>query len=107
MSKALTYPGKIPDPATQLWFEGAAEKAGLGPYVPGDGSENPCVRLHGLAEPAAKCKDCQLFIRKHYSKTYFKCALRGDTNGPATDHRANWPACGRFVPATNLTTDKH
>ena len=30
------------------------------------------------------------------AKTYFKCELRGITNGPGTDHRANWPACGKF-----------
>lgn len=100
MSGVIRYPGKIPDPAAQLWFDQAAAKSGLGPYIPGDGHENPCVSLHGLAEPAAKCKDCQMFIRKHgYSKMYFKCVLRGDTSGAATDHRANWPACGKFVKA--------
>lgn len=98
MSKALTYPGKIPDPQLEAWF---AEQASDPALV------NPCVRRFGLAEPAAKCKTCQLFIRKHYSKTYFKCALRGDTNGSATDHRANWPACGRYVKAENLATDQH
>lgn len=96
MSKALTYPGKIPDPQLEDWFADQAASVGV---------ENPCVRLHGLAEPAAKCKTCRLFIRKRYSKTYFKCALRGDTNGPATDHRANWPACGRYVAVQNLTTE--
>ena len=107
MSRALKYPGRIPDAATQLWFDQAAAKSGFAEIIEGDGTMNPCVRRFGLAEPAAKCKECRLFIRKHYAKTYFKCALRGDTNGPATDHRANWPACGRFVRAENLATDQH
>lgn len=59
---------------------------------------NPCVRLYGLDPEGRRCKECQLFIRKTgYRKIYFKCELRGDTNGPGTDHRANWPACGRFI----------
>lgn len=98
MSRALKYPGTIPDPQLEEWF---ADQTASAAHV------NPCVRLHGLAEPEAKCKDCRLFIRKQKGKTYFKCALRGDTNGPATDHRANWPACGRFVRAENLATDQH
>lgn len=72
---------------TEEWFADATKHAK---------AVNPCVRLYGLAEPAAKCKDCRLFIRHEMSKTYFKCELRGITHGPATDHRANWPACGRF-----------
>ena len=60
---------------------------------------NPCVRSHGIGPEGSKCKGCALFIRKGYcSKKYFKCALRGNTNGPGTDHRANWPACGKFQP---------
>lgn len=65
---------------------------------------NPCVGLYGLlvpmqpSDPKRFCKECRLFIRKTgYSKTYLKCGLRDNTNGPGTDHRANWDACGRFV----------
>lgn len=64
---------------------------------------NPCVRLYGMGPDNARCKDCQLFIRRGRTrKIYFKCELRGVTNGPGTDHRANWPACGRFVAANTL-----
>jgi hypothetical protein len=101
----MKYPGTIPDPATQLWFAQAAAKAGFQELVTGQGKTNPCVRLYGDGPAEAKCKQCRLFVRKHFSKTYFKCELRGNTNGPATDHRANWPACGRFVKR-EMTTEK-
>lgn len=85
----MKYPGTIPNPEAQQWFEDAQA---------GRLSMNPCVRLYGPGPEGVKCKECRLFIRKGgHSKTYFKCELRGDTNGPGTDHRANWPACGRFV----------
>ena len=60
---------------------------------------NPCVRLYGPDAMGRKCKQCRLLRRKKMGKVYFKCALRGDTNGPGTDHRANWNACAKFVPA--------
>lgn len=63
-----------------------------------DAQPNKCVHLFGPGPEGKRCKECQLFIRKTgYRKTYFKCELRGDTNGPGTDHRANWQACGRFI----------
>lgn len=57
--------------------------------------QNPMVRLIG-EYPGEKCKNCAHFVRKHVTKTFFKCALRRDTNGPGTDIRANWQACARF-----------
>lgn len=70
------------------------------------GEQNPCVRLYGPGPAGARCKTCRLFLRKGgYAKTYFKCELRGDTNGPGTDHRANWPACGRYVPTQQEQTE--
>ena len=60
---------------------------------------NPCVRTHGLGPAGAKCKTCSLLYRTTgYSNTYFKCELRPYTHGPATDHRANWPACAKYAP---------
>ncbi|WP_244410570.1 hypothetical protein [Parageobacillus thermoglucosidasius] len=44
-----------------------------------------------------KCKHCQHLFYKQFSNKYWKCALRQNTNGPATDHRVNWRACGRFL----------
>lgn len=57
---------------------------------------NPCIRAFGHGPEGRRCKDCDLFVVLQYSKRYFKCRLRQFTHGPATDHRANWPACGKF-----------
>lgn len=48
-----------------------------------------------LREPAGEtCGGCtHLQTKRSGGGTYFKCALRGDTNGPATDVRKRWPAC--------------
>jgi hypothetical protein len=60
-------------------------------------STNPMVKAFGEYHIRdVKCKTCEHFIRKELSKTFFKCAFRGNTNGPGTDHRANWPACTKY-----------
>jgi hypothetical protein len=87
----MKYPGKIlnehPEHDPQLeWFQTASKAAR---HV------NPCVRTYGLGPDGELCKNCRLFMR--HNLRYFKCLLRGCTNGPGTDHRANWPACKRFV----------
>lgn len=58
---------------------------------------NPLLASFGKSTGDHKCKECIHLYRKHYSKVYIKCDLRPDTNGPGTDHKANWPACGKFV----------
>lgn len=35
---------------------------------------------------------------RHNRKTYLKCAVAGDTNGPGTDARRWWPACRVYLP---------
>jgi hypothetical protein len=92
----MKYPGKIADKQLEDWFTNAASKAGYVPIIVGKGKINPCLKLHGPGPADKRCKDCALFIRREMSKTYFKCELRGITRGPATDHRANWPTCGKF-----------
>jgi hypothetical protein len=82
------------DPAQQAWlFE--AEKKFSKEHQP-----NPCVRLYGPDAAGRQCKDCRLLLRKilRSGRTFFKCGLVGDTNGPGTDFRAGWDACARFVP---------
>lgn len=59
---------------------------------------NPMLAQFGAGPEEKRCKSCRRFHIKRYASTYFKCDLRGDTNGPGTDHRANWPACGRYEP---------
>lgn len=65
-------------------------------YGPRKRSVNPCVELYGAGPEGERCKHCTHLYVKQYSSNYYKCDLRRNSNGPATDHRANWPACGRF-----------
>lgn len=47
-----------------------------------------------------KCRECGRFERKRlHGRTYFKCDLIGDTNGPGTDKRLSDPACEMFIEA--------
>jgi hypothetical protein len=43
------------------------------------------------------CGDCAHLYAKRYADVYFKCEKYGDTNGPGTDWRKKWTACGLFV----------
>lgn len=61
---------------------------------------NPALAVYGPGPDGATCGTCQHLQRPHrFAKTYRKCALRGDSYGPGTDHYASWPACGRYVEA--------
>ena len=59
-------------------------------------SQNPLVRFYGPGPEGATCKGCTHLYAKQYAGRYLKCDLRGDTNGPGTDHRAGWRACARY-----------
>ncbi len=44
------------------------------------------------------CGACAMCLRRSYHrKTYFKCVLNRQSRGAATDWRASWPACGKFL----------
>jgi hypothetical protein len=59
---------------------------------------NPCVRAYGRGPEGVSCRYCKHLQRKRCSKkTYLKCELRANTNGPGTDHKAGWNACAKFV----------
>ena len=62
---------------------------------------NPCMRLYGEGPAGKTCKTCRLLFHTQRSKRYYKCELRNFTHGPGSDHRVNWPACGRFVEKVN------
>ena len=65
--------------------------------IPKIGYGNPCIAVYGDGPPGAKCKTCELLYRQSgTAKTYYKCELRRNTRGPGTDHRVNWPACGKY-----------
>ena len=57
---------------------------------------NPLVPLYGPGPEGARCGDCVHIVAHRYSKTYYKCDLRGDGAGPATDHRVGWQACAKY-----------
>jgi hypothetical protein len=63
-------------------------------------ASNPLLRTFGPGPEGAKCKTCANFALKGgCARTYFKCKLFGNTNGPATDWRANWLACKKWEKA--------
>ncbi len=57
---------------------------------------NPCIALYGPGPDGATCKDCTQFVGICKARTYYKCQLRTNTSGPATDHKRSWPACAKF-----------
>ncbi len=40
------------------------------------------------------CGTCKHLVIRKYAGTYYKCRKTAMTNGPATDWRVRWPACG-------------
>jgi hypothetical protein len=57
---------------------------------------NPCVQIFGPGPADKRCKECKFLFANVKSKRYYKCELRDFSNGPKTDHKVNWPACGKF-----------
>jgi hypothetical protein len=57
---------------------------------------NPMVQACGLGPPGQTCLNCRWLVKKSFSKSYYKCGLRKDTNGTATDIRISWDACAKF-----------
>ena len=57
---------------------------------------NPMAKAHGYGPDDKRCKHCQHLFFRQFDKKYYKCALRQNTKGAATDQRVNWRACGKF-----------
>ncbi len=57
---------------------------------------NPCIPLHGKGPDGATCQNCVQFVGICKAKTYYKCMVRKNTHGSATDHKRAWAACGKF-----------
>jgi hypothetical protein len=57
---------------------------------------NPMVAAYGPGPEDRRCWDCAHLLRYQAGGTWFKCDLRYNTGGAATDHRARWPTCARF-----------
>ncbi len=61
-----------------------------------DPKANPCLAVYGPGPEGKTCSECALLVGIAKARTYYKCRLRRNTNGPATDHKRRWPACGKF-----------
>lgn len=61
---------------------------------------NPMVYGYGPGPEGKKCKHCDNCYGKRMGNTYYKCKLRPNMGGPATDIKVNWPACAKFVEST-------
>ena len=60
---------------------------------------NPCASpfVFGPGPSGVTCSMCAHLRRVGGTAgRYWKCALRRNTSGAATDHRVRWPACGRY-----------
>jgi len=76
-------------------FTGTPDEALV--FAPAD--PNPLVRTFGRGPDGKRCKDCRHFYVIEFANRYFKCRIRGNSGGPATDHRANWKTCAKFEEA--------
>lgn len=74
------------------------EQPDLFPEYEAEKIMNPMIRQFGTGPQGTYCKDCKHIISKHHGNTYFKCELRGNTNGPGTDHRRSWQSCKKYLP---------
>lgn len=63
---------------------------------------NPCVAFYGAGPAGKRCKECAHLVMwlDHGNGRIYKCDLRKNTSGAATDHRVNWPACARWQAVT-------
>lgn len=60
-------------------------------------TSNPCRVAFGPGPDGTVCGDCtHLYLVGGVAGRYYKCDLRRNTGGPATDHRVGWPSCARF-----------
>lgn len=58
---------------------------------------NPCLVQYGPGPAETWCRSCAHFLRvRYHDATYRKCDLRKLTHGAGSDHKASWPACGRY-----------
>lgn len=50
--------------------------------------------INGSGPEGRTCGDCAHLRTKTFGRrSYFKCGMRRNTNGPGTDIRKKWPAC--------------
>jgi hypothetical protein len=98
-ARAKARRAELETPAITLWQGREAEAARervKAKRKPRNGGNREMTGAHG-ERVGFKCGDCaHLFRKKHSGGEYFKCGKREDTNGPGSDHRLYWGACGLF-----------
>ena len=58
--------------------------------------KNPCIAAYGPDPMGRTCKFCVHLYHRGNTRNYYKCEFRKETHGPGSDHRVNWPACGKY-----------
>ena len=90
----------------QLAFDGTVRDIGVvesrfARTKSGTLKENPMPSVYGYGPTDKVCGDCVHFYRVGgVAGRYFKCELRHVSSSAVTDHRVNWPTCGKFEEAT-------
>lgn len=68
--------------------------------VPAEAPDTDAPRLRAMRGAYGRmegrtCGECAyLVIKRFHDGQYLKCAKYGDSQGPGTDWRRKWPACG-------------
>lgn len=90
-AKALKVPtAYLPWLEEQLAKQAASPLAGLPDRI------KDMHRCYGASE-GKTCGGCAHLLTKQMGGTYFKCGQSRITDGPGTDWRKKWPACGLYV----------
>lgn len=96
MPERLTF-GIDRDPGVAEGNGGSADRVSDGKGRLGAYRVNPLLRVYGPGPEGARCGSCvHLFRVGGVAGRYYKCDLRRNSAGPASDHRVRWPACARF-----------
>lgn len=45
-----------------------------------------------------RCGTCAHLYMRQFNHRYYKCSMAKQSNGPDTDWRVSWDACGRWEP---------
>ncbi|MFT9848499.1 hypothetical protein [Aneurinibacillus sp. REN35] len=69
------------------------------PYLeplPESNHPNRMVRQFGEGPEGTTCKTCRFLYKKEWNRTFYKCELYRDSNGPGTDFRKKWQSCSKY-----------
>lgn len=60
---------------------------------------NPCLSLYGQGPAGKTCKRCVHLYQGNSRWKHLKCRKRDKRRGDGSDHREDWPACGKYEEA--------